>query len=204
MKKYILNTAKFLRRFKETSSTGIFLRLGLLFVLYPLGHYIPFFMEKVPFLASFMNHAYEFVSVFIVNVSIFVLQVVYPSIHVSTDFMIVIGGRDVLFLASPCTGVDPMLRMTFIFLFYPLAFRTKFWVLPLSLVIILIAATVHFIMLIPIAYQATEWFHFSHNWLSKVVFYGFYFMVWIIWENILKRENSRVIPGDKSFPAGKH
>jgi exosortase/archaeosortase family protein len=100
--------------------------------------------------------------------------------------MIVIDGTRVIFLSKLCTGVDPMLRMTFIFLFYPMKFKTKLWVFPVSILIILLAATLHFMILIPIAYQAREWYEFSHDWVTKFIFYGFYFMVWLMWERIIK------------------
>jgi len=176
---------KFLRQYNEPVTSGIFLRLGILFLLYPVGHYIPFWFEKLPLLASLMQQLYTLISLFIVKVSVLFLKIIYPSISVTTGYMIVINGYKVIFLSPPCTGLDPMLRMSFIFLFYPLAIKTKLWVYPLSMFFILLAATLHFMILIPIAYEANDWFAFSHDWLTKVIFYGFYFMVWVMWEKIL-------------------
>ncbi len=188
--KSTLYIIEFLKRVKEISVTGVFLRLGLLFILYPAGHFIPIWFEKVPVLASFMQNSYEWISIFIVNVSVILLKLVYPSINEAANYMIVIGGNNVLFLSPACTGLDPMLRMTFIFMFYPMAFKTKLWVLPVSMFFILVASTIHFTLLIPIAYQAGEWFRFSHDWLTKFIFYGFYFMVWVFWEKIIQHAHT--------------
>jgi exosortase/archaeosortase family protein len=178
------------QKYKELSLTGTLMRLGMLLILYPIGHYIPFWMSKAPILFSVMQILYEWVSVFIVNGSILMLKLFYPTILADANHVIYIHGTGIVFLSPPCTGLDPMIRMAFIFLFYPLKIKIKLWVLPLSILFILVAATIHFIMLITIVYEAKEWYRFSHEWLTKVIFYGFYFMVWVMWENILKNKKA--------------
>ncbi len=108
----------------------------------------------------------------------------YNNLSTSTPNTIVINNINVIQLYSGCSGLDPLFRITFILILYPLIWKTKIWLFPLSWFIILFAATFHFILLIPIACHYPEYYNLSHNWLTKIIFYGFFFLVWIIGERI--------------------
>ena len=124
-------------------------------------------------------------SFFITHTCCFVLQVFYPDIHTAVNHTIFIAGKPIIALGSGCTGLNPMVRLSFVLVFYPLAWRRKVYLLPLSLLILIFASTLHFLLLIPIVNHYPEWYGFAHNWLTKILFYGFYFLCWLIWEKTI-------------------
>ena len=169
-------------------------RFGLFLVLYWVARYPQFFLNSNYFGECLINPVYEQLASFITKVCCFVLQIIYSDIHSSADHTIFINGKSLLQLQPGCSGLDPMIRLTFILLFYPLLWQKKAWLWPISLAILLFAATLHFLLLIPITYHAPEWYTFAHNWLTRIIFYGFYFLCWLIWEKSLNKESKRLGP----------
>ena len=172
----------------ERSPRGQMLRFGLFLVLYWVARYPQFFLNSNFFHESLITTIHEQLAFFITHVCCFVLQIFYPDIHSTADHIIFINGKSLLQLLPGCSGLDPMIRLTFILLFYPLLWRKKAWLWPISLAILLFAATLHFLLLIPITYHVPEWYTFAHNWLTRIIFYGFYFLCWLMWEKARNKE----------------
>ncbi|MFH1160103.1 MAG: exosortase/archaeosortase family protein [bacterium] len=171
-------------RLHEHSSSGTLFRLGLFFFLYFIGRYFISFLERSALFSTLFTSLHQPFLWFIDKVSIGFWSFFYPGLSCAPDHIVIINNTKVIQLFPGCSGLQPMLRMTFILLLYPLPWKTKSWLFPLSWFIILFAATVHFILLIPIAYHWPEWYTFSHNWLTRIIFYSFYFLTWLIWEKI--------------------
>jgi len=113
------------------------------------------------------------------------LQPFYPDIHSSVDHVIFISNKPVIILKIPgCTGLGSMLRLSLTLLFYPLLWRLKLIAWPISMFTIFFATILHFLLLILIANHLIELFQFAHNWLTKAIFYWFYFLCWLIWEQL--------------------
>jgi len=164
------------------SPCGQILRFVLFLVLYFLARYPQIFLDNSSFGQALLNPLHERLSFFITHSCCFLLQGFYPDIHVTFNHTIIIAGKAHVQMFPGCTGLDPMIRLTFILIFYPLYWRRKLILWPFSLLILLFASTLHFLLLIPIAYQFPEWFGFAHNWLTRVIFYSFYFLCWLLWE----------------------
>ena len=164
----------------EHSSLGILYRLGLFIFLYFIDRYLLFSFKgiilinylHIPFLWSIDIVSTEFLGLF------------YSNLTSSPDYTISINNIEVIHLFPGCSGFHPILRLTAILLLYPIPWKYKSWLFPLSWLIILFAATLHFILLVPIANEWREYYSFFHNWLTKIIFYGFYFLIWLIWEKI--------------------
>ena len=171
----------------ERSPRGQMARFGLFLVLYWVARYPQFFLDEFYFSKTLLNTIHEQFAFFITHVCCFVLQIFYPDIHSSADHLIFITGKSLIQLQPGCTGLYPMIRLTFILIFYPLLWRKKAVLWPISMAILLFAATLHFVLLIPITYHASEWFNFAHNWLTRIIFYGFYFLCWLMWEKAMNK-----------------
>ena len=173
-----------LLKLKENSLSGTFFRLGWFLFLYFIGRYIFRFLE----FSSFFSEQFSFLHLpffwFIDNISTGFMGLFYHNLSSNPEYIISINNNEVIQLGGGCTGLRPILRLTFILLLYPISWKTKSYLLPLSWFIILFAATIHYILLIPVAYHWPEYFSFSHNWLTMIIFYGFYFLTWFIWERI--------------------
>ena len=164
----------------DHSSFGTLYRLGLFIFLYFIGRYILLLFEgtilfnyfHIPFLWSIDQVSSGFLGLF------------YSDLTSSSDYIVSINNIEIIHLLPGCSGLHPFLRMTLILLLYPLSWKIKSLLFPLSWLIILFAASIHFILLVPINYHYPEYYSFSHNWFTKIIFYGFYFLIWLIWERI--------------------
>ena len=148
------------------------------------GRFLIIFIDQSNFLAPIISIIHKPFLWYIINFSTFFWGTFYSNILSTQDFILIINNIEVIQLMPGCDGLYPILRMTFILILYPLPWRTKLWLLPLSWLIILFAATIHFLQLIPVAYQWPEYYTFSHNWISRFIFYLFYFLTWILWEKV--------------------
>ena len=167
-------------RLHENSFTCKLLRLGLFIFLYFIGRYLLLLFEGTTLL-NYIHMPFLW-TIDLVSTSFYGLF--YNNITSSSDYIVSINNIEVIHLLPGCSGLHPFLRMTFILLLYPLPWKTKSLLFPLSWFIILFAATIHFIILIPINYHWPEYYSFSHNWFTKIIFYGFYFLIWLIWERV--------------------
>lgn len=175
-------------RIREHSAAGFLLRLGWFLILYLIAGqlYSIIISVLVKFIPEDVIH--NPLLWIIYNTSVKFWGLFYPNLSTTAGYIVRINHVDVIQLFSPCSGLNALFRITIILLLYPLPWKTKFWLFPLSWFIILIAATIHFILLIPIACQWPDWYSFSHNWLTRIVFYGFYFLTWLMWEKVGYRE----------------
>ena len=164
----------------ETSTTGTIYRLGLFIILYFIGRYVLLLFEKT----TFFSILHQPLLWFIDNLSIGFWSIFYPDLSSTSEYIVSINGFECIQLFPGCSGLHPILRMTFILLLYPIQWSKKIWLLPVSWLIILFAATIHFILLIPVSYHWPDYYDFSHNWLTRILFYGFYFLTWLIWEKV--------------------
>jgi len=170
---------------RECSPRGQILRFILFLVLYFLARYLQLFLDTSSFGQALLNPLHERLSFFITHSCCFLLQGFYPDIHVSINHTIIIAGKVTVVMLPGCTGLEPMIRLTFILAFYPLLWRRKLILWPISLLILLFASVLHFLILILIADQYPEWFNFSHHWITRVLFYAFYFLCWLLWEKAI-------------------
>jgi len=169
----------------ESSPRGQTLRFILFLVLYFFTRYSRLFLDTSSFGQALLNPLHERLSFFITHFCCFLLQGFYPDIHVTINHTIIIAGKATVQMFPGCTGLPPMIRLTIILVFYPLAWRRKVVLWPLSMLILIIAATLHFMMLIPIAYHYPAWYHFAHSWPTRVIFYACYFLCWLLWEKAI-------------------
>jgi len=167
----------------ENTNRGKLARLVLFFLLYFLGRYLILSPYIQIILEPVFNSLYPFLSMTITDISSGVLHWFYPDIYTSKDYIIYINNNPILQMQPGCTGLQQMLRLTFTIIFYPLAWRSKCFLWPISIAIILIAAILHFTLLVPIAYVAQSWYNFAHDWVTKIIFYGMYFICYLIWEH---------------------
>lgn len=92
-----------------------------------------------------------------------------------------------LFVFLGCSGFQNMFQITCIILTASGSIFRKLLYLPFALFIIYIASVVHIIILVyAVIYQPTH-YAFFHNYITKIIFYIFFFMIWLIWEEKLSR-----------------
>ena len=171
-------------RLKERSSTGLLMRLGWFMIIFFVGGQLYSVVEAILVHFNLKDYAHHPLLWTIYNISIPFWKIFYPDLSSTSDYLVLINNQCVIQLLPGCSGFDAQFRITLILLLYPTSWKSKFWLFPLSWIIIMFATTIHFMILIPIAYHWPEYYSFSHNWVTKIIFYGFYFLTWLIWEKV--------------------
>ena len=193
----IKNNLKFLKTLIDTlnsnSNKGTIFRIVWFILLYIISRYLFNFLEDTQLFSTIFNFFYNLLSILIAYICTTTLSLFYQEILSTSDFIIQIRSINIIQLLPGCTGFHQLLRITFILLFFPIPYRKKLILLPLSWSLIIFAAVIHFLMLIPIAFDLNEWYDFSHNWPSKFVFYLFFFINFLIWEKqIMNKKTIKV------------
>ena len=170
--------------YSQSSKGSIFRIIWFLF-LYIISRALFNLLEEIQLFSSVFNFFYHFLSIPITYISTATLSLFYQNIFSTSNFIIQIGNINVIELLPGCTGFHQLLRITFILLLYPIPFKKKLFLMPLSWSLLFFAAVIHFIMLVPIAYTLNEWFDFIHSWPSRFVFYLFFFINFLIWERLI-------------------
>ena len=80
-----------------------------------------------------------------------------------------------------CSGLIQMFRIFFVLLFFPGSRYHKIWFIPLSLILVFIAAMVHLLILSYVIIYLPEYYDVAHNFVTKFIFYGMYFLIWVYW-----------------------
>ena len=176
--------SNFWARLHKQSTPGTLYRLGFFLLLYFIGRYFIMFVVESSLFSQLVTFLHQSLQFFIDKTSTGFWGIFYTNIRSTHDYRVIINNCEVIHLSTGCSGLYQIFRITFILLFYPLPWKTKTWLFPLSWIIIILAATIHYIILIPIAYYWPEYFSFSHDWLTKFLFYGFFFLTWLVWEKV--------------------
>lgn len=168
----------------ENTNRGKMIRFLVFVFLYYICRNLLMFFETTSIGWSILGPLHGILSSFITHSCCLLLSPFYPDIHTSANFTIFIDGNAYLYMAPGCSGLVPMISLTVALLFYPLPLRKKAILWPVSLFILLLASILHFLLLIPVIYQYPEWFALFHKWLTRIFFYGFYFLCWVLWERV--------------------
>jgi len=171
----------------ETLLRNHITRFLYFFCLYFLIRYFLFFFESCNFGKELLYPMYERMSFFITNTSCYVLKYFYPDIHSSQNHTIIINNKTPIQLLPGCTGVSQLIRMSIILLIYPISLMKKCLLFLPTILVIIFGTTVHFLILIPIAYKRPELYELAHNYLTKIVFLALIFFCWWLWEKFKSR-----------------
>ena len=170
--------------FHERSNRGQSLRFLLFLSSYFIGRYILFFIESTSSGRALLNPIFDFIFFYITHSCCFFLHFFYPTIYTSANHVIIINDIPRVQMLPGCTGFYHMFRLSFALLFYPVAWQKKWLILLPTLFIIIFASTLHFLLLILIEYHHPELFRFAHDYITKILFFGFIFFCWLIWEKL--------------------
>ena len=94
-----------------------------------------------------------------------------------------------------CSGLIPMLRIFFVLIFFPGPWQKKLWYIPLSLLLVFIAALIHLFILSYIIIYLPQQYDVTHDYITKIIFYGMYFLIWLYWleKFVLKKKKKKAV-----------
>ena len=183
-----------LKNLLQSKNAKYLLKLLLFILLYRIGGTVFAYLETNPVFSGAINSLYNILSSLITRISVIVYSLVYSEVHANSNFIIFINNTGVVRLLPGCTGLMQLFQILFILLFFPLPVKQKLFFMPVSVLIILFAAIFHYLILVPVAYRFPAYFDIFHTVFSRVVFYLFFFLNFVIWTESLtgKRKASNL------------
>jgi len=164
-----------------------FIKLFLFILLYKAGEYVFNYLEKRDTLADLFDRLYYPLSYFITGISVRVYSLFYSGVGSDASFFISINHVKTIQMQHGCTGLMQLFQVFFILVFFPLSLKRKIIFLPVSLLIIIFASVLHYLILVPVAYSFNDHFTIFHNVISRVIFYSFFFINFLLWNNSFKK-----------------
>jgi len=164
-----------------------FIKLFLFILLYKAGEYVFNYLEKRDTLADLFDRLYYPLSYFITGISVRVYSLFYSGVGSDASFFISINHVKTIQMQHGCTGLMQLFQVFFILVFFPLSLKRKIIFLPVSLLIIIFASVLHYLILVPVAYSFNDHFTIFHNVISRVIFYTFFFINFLLWNNSFKK-----------------
>ncbi len=81
-----------------------------------------------------------------------------------------------------CNGLKQMIQWNLIMILYPGFWSKKAWYLPLSTLVLFVAAVIHFIALAMVVFLQPDWFDYAHSHVTRWFFFAVFFFLWVYWE----------------------
>ncbi len=94
-----------------------------------------------------------------------------------------IQGSHGVYIGIPCNGLDLMALFAGFILLFSGSWKTKFWFIPLGLLIIYVLNLVRVLVLTIMAKTAPEYLDFNHKYTFTILLYMFVFFGWLLWVN---------------------
>jgi len=175
------------------NKTGLYRLNGILLflILYVVAHILWHFLNNTFQLETNLSSFYDFIEkIEAYMVSKILVWVFAIENTLNINIITLPNGRSIL-LWPDCTGVKHAFEIIFIMTIYPGPVKKKYWYIPLSVLVVLFSAMVHFLILSIVLAKAPEHFPFAHDQGSRWIFFFFFFLIWLVWEEVIRRRWGR-------------
>jgi len=164
---------------------------GILFFLflYVVSHILWHFLNNTFQLETTFSSMFDFIEkVEAYMVSRLLVWIFSIENVLNVNILTLPNGRSIL-LWPDCTGVKHSFEIIFIMILYPGPAKKKLWYIPLSVLVVLFSAMVHFLILSIVLAEKPEYFPFAHSQLSRWIFFFFFFLIWLFWEEVIRKRD---------------
>ena len=93
-------------------------------------------------------------------------------------------------IIAGCTAIKQYFMMTVILMLSRGQLLHKLWYWLVSMIILVGYNIVRLAVLTYIVRDHREWFDFMHEHVMKYIFYGLMFLLWVIWDELLRKKTS--------------
>lgn len=168
---------------KYTSTIDVALFIILIFSF----HFIYLGWQALDYfpIAGLIAKLFDEASTLLFNQSCWVLEHIFNVDIITHNHIIgVINKNDTYSLVSvapECTSLKQWLHWLFLMLIFPGPWKHKLWYIPLGLVIIEFINVVRVVGITLCLIPFPDHFDFFHDYIFKVLFYFFIFIMWVIW-----------------------
>jgi exosortase/archaeosortase family protein len=127
-----------------------------------------------------------------INLSQFIIKDILGIPSSLTGDVITMPNRSALLMNPGCTGLKQVIQLFLIMLFYPGPILRKAWYLPVASLVLLISSVLHFVLLAFLLETYALHIAFFHDHLSRWLYFTIFFLVWIIWEDYIRKPKMKV------------
>jgi exosortase family protein XrtF len=104
-----------------------------------------------------------------------------------------VNGKITLGILWGCTGVKQLYIFLLIMILYPGPWKKKSWYIPMGCVILFLYNIVRISAILSLTYQHPERFEFLHEGLFRYIYYGLIFLLWVTWEEAIRKKQATPI-----------
>ncbi len=90
-------------------------------------------------------------------------------------------GAGYVSVTAGCSGLKQLYQVLVLFLLYPGPVKQKFWYIPMVMLAMHLTNLFRIISLSVIVIWQPQYWHFSHDWILRPLFYAVLFAFWVIW-----------------------
>jgi exosortase family protein XrtF len=103
--------------------------------------------------------------------------------HSDTIRTVGIDGTSGLWIGDPCDGITLFALFTSFIIAFPGTWKHKTWFIPSGIVAIFAVNVIRITALCLIVLYHPKWLDFNHDYIFKILVFGFIFWLWMIWVN---------------------
>ena len=120
----------------------------------------------------------------LINLEVKVLIFIFENLNmietVEDNIIFFFNGNSIE-VSGGCSGLTQMFIISLVLLFYPGPMKQKLWYIPFSLVLVFISSIIHLLILSYVIIYYPEQYGLAHNYITRIIFYGMYFLIWVYW-----------------------
>ena len=95
-----------------------------------------------------------------------------------------------------CSGIKQAYIFFCIIAFTRGSWKNKLWYIPAGLLVVYLFNLFRLTIIVATVKNHPEWFHFLHGFLFKYAFYGVIFLMWLFWDEVLRKKR---VKNDKAI-----
>ncbi|PKP23628.1 MAG: hypothetical protein CVU06_07280 [Bacteroidetes bacterium HGW-Bacteroidetes-22] len=93
----------------------------------------------------------------------------------------VFPGSGYVSITAGCSGLKQLYQVLVLFLLYPGPWRHKLWYIPMVMLAMHLTNLFRIISLSVMVIWQPQYWHFSHDWILRPLFYAVLFALWVVW-----------------------
>lgn len=159
--------------------------VGLFMLITILAHEFYWIYIGIVSEFSWMAASRDFMRELLFRHSSFFLDRMYEVNHSGTTFLFPEAGY--IEVNNSCTGIKQFYQIILLFLLFPGPWRYKLWYIPFSIFIMHLVNIFRIVILGVVLKNWPDWWDFSHDWILRPFFYVVIFLLWVVWNEKIRR-----------------
>jgi len=102
--------------------------------------------------------------------------------------ILIFENRNAVRIIWGCTAIKQAYIFFCIIAFTRGSWKNKLWYIPLGLLVVHLFNLFRMTIIVAMTKNYPEWFHFLHDFLFKYTFYGVIFLMWLLWDEVLRKK----------------